>query len=58
MLTEKMISVHCFTVLMISGKLGRKIGEDLPSEPINVIREDHTNENLLYVGTDNGLYIS
>ena len=40
------------------GKTWKKIGEDLPSEPINVIREDHTNENLLYVGTDNGLYIS
>ena len=40
------------------GKTWKKIGEDLPLEPINVIREDHTNENLLYVGTDNGLYIS
>lgn len=40
------------------GKTWKKIGEDLPAEPINVIREDPVNENLLYVGTDNGLYIS
>lgn len=40
------------------GKTWKKIGDDLPSEPINVVREDDQNENLLYVGTDNGLYIS
>jgi hypothetical protein len=27
-------------------------------EPINVIREDPDHENILYVGTDNGLYVS
>jgi photosystem II stability/assembly factor-like uncharacterized protein len=27
-------------------------------EPINVIREDSENANILYVGTDNGLYVS
>ncbi|HYG50608.1 MAG TPA: glycosyl hydrolase [Flavobacteriales bacterium] len=36
----------------------KKLGGNLPQYPINVIREDPTNENLLYVGTDDGLYIS
>lgn len=36
----------------------KQIGKDLPNEPINVIKEDLTNENILYVGTDGGLYIS
>jgi photosystem II stability/assembly factor-like uncharacterized protein len=34
------------------------IGSDLPTEPINVVREDPKNENILYVGTDGGLYVS
>lgn len=40
------------------GTTWTKIGTDLPMEPVNVLREDPVNENLLYVGTDNGLYIS
>lgn len=40
------------------GKTWKQIGKDLPMEPVNVIKEDPTNPNLLYVGTDNGLYIS
>ena len=40
------------------GKSWTKIGNDLPSEPVNVIREDPVNENLLYVGTDHGVYVS
>ncbi len=40
------------------GKNWKRIGNDLPLEPINVIKEDPTNPNLLYVGTDHGLYIS
>lgn len=35
-----------------------RIGTDLPNEPVNVIVEDPENENLLYVGTDHGLYVS
>ena len=35
-----------------------QIGTDLPAEPINVVREDPKNPNLLYVGTDHGLYVS
>lgn len=34
------------------------LGKDLPAEPLNVIREDPKNENILYVGTDGGLYVS
>ena len=40
------------------GQNWQAIGKDLPPEPINVIKEDPKNENILYVGTDNGLYIS
>lgn len=35
-----------------------QIGKDLPAEPVNVIREDPKHENILYVGTDGGLYVS
>jgi photosystem II stability/assembly factor-like uncharacterized protein len=41
-----------------AGKSWNKIGADLPAEPVNVIKEDPFNENILYVGTDNGLYVS
>ena len=34
------------------------LGKDLPAEPVNVIREDPKKENILYVGTDGGLYVS
>ena len=34
------------------------IGKDLPLEPVNTLEEDPENPDLLYVGTDNGLYIS
>lgn len=40
------------------GKTWTRIGLDLPAEPVNVIREDPANPNLLYVGTDHGVYIS
>jgi photosystem II stability/assembly factor-like uncharacterized protein len=30
----------------------------LPAEPINVVKEDPHNENILYVGTDHSLYLS
>ncbi len=36
----------------------RRIGIDLPLEPVNVVREDPVNPDLLYVGTDHGLYVS
>lgn len=35
-----------------------RIGNNLPHEPVNVICEDPANEDILYVGTDHGLYVS
>ena len=40
------------------GASWKQIGKDLPNEPINVVKEDLTNENLIYIGTDGGLYVS
>lgn len=38
------------------GKTWKQIFTDLPCEAVNVVREDPVNENLLFAGTDNGLY--
>ena len=35
-----------------------QLGNDLPMEPVNVVTEDPKKENIIYVGTDNGLYAS
>lgn len=40
------------------GATWKKLGKDLPYEPINVIREDPKSDSILYVGTDGGLYVS
>jgi photosystem II stability/assembly factor-like uncharacterized protein len=40
------------------GQTWKNIGNNIPTSPVNVIREDSENENVLYVGTDNGLYVS
>ena len=40
------------------GNTWKQIGKELPNEPINVVKEDITNENILFVGTDGGLYVS
>lgn len=40
------------------GKTWISIASDLPCGPINVVREDPKNKNILYVGTDLGVYIS
>lgn len=40
------------------GATWKQLFTDLPVEPVNVIREDPKHENLLYVGTDHGLYVS
>ena len=40
------------------GTTWERIGLDLPNEPINVVKEDPKNANILYVGTDHSLYIS
>ncbi|AIE84777.1 glycosyl hydrolase BNR repeat-containing protein [Fimbriimonas ginsengisoli Gsoil 348] len=40
------------------GRTWRSIVGNLPAEPINVIREDPGRKDLLYVGTDMGVYVS
>lgn len=40
------------------GKRWRDISDGLPDEAVNVIVEDPVNENVLYVGTDRGVYVS
>ncbi len=40
------------------GKTWVDISANLPMSPINVIKEDPVNENILYVGNDQGLFIS
>lgn len=40
------------------GESWTAIGKDLPLEPLNVVKEDPVNQDLLYVGSDHGLYIS
>ncbi|MBK6380945.1 MAG: glycosyl hydrolase [Chitinophagaceae bacterium] len=40
------------------GTTWTQLGTDLPMEPINVVTEDQKKENIIYVGTDNGLYAS
>lgn len=36
----------------------QRIALDLPAEPVNVVKEDPVNSNILYIGTDQGLYVS
>lgn len=40
------------------GTTWKQIAKDLPYESVNVLREDPVNENILYIGTDGGLYVS
>ncbi|MFD0863402.1 WD40/YVTN/BNR-like repeat-containing protein [Sungkyunkwania multivorans] len=40
------------------GKTWKNISSNLPLSPVNVIKEDPENEDLLFVGTDNGTYVS
>lgn len=40
------------------GKTWENITSNIPCGPVNVIREDPKNENILYVGTDFGVYVS
>src|SRR5690606_368043 len=40
------------------GQTWKNISANLPASPVNVIKEDPKNENLLFVGTDNGAYVS
>lgn len=52
---------HFAAYLFVSEDYGTswtQLGTDLPSEPLNVVREDPKKEDILYVGSDNGLYAS
>ncbi len=40
------------------GTTWKSISGNLPLEPVNVIHEDPKKENILYAGTDGGLYVS
>ena len=40
------------------GKTWTRIGENLPLHAVNVIKEDLIDENIVYVGTDHGIFIS
>lgn len=40
------------------GVTWKNISSNIPASPVNVIREDSENENTLYLGTDNGAYVS
>jgi hypothetical protein len=47
--------------LYVTENLGgrwKSIANGLPHEPINVVREDPENVDILYVGTDRGVYVS
>ena len=41
-----------------NGSSWRSIKNNMPISPVNVIKEDPYYENLIYVGTDNGAYMS
>ncbi len=38
------------------GETWKNISSNIPLSPVNVIKEDPVNPNILYVGTDNGAY--
>lgn len=40
------------------GQTWTRLGRDLPLEPVNVLREDPAKPDILYLGTDHGLYVS
>ena len=40
------------------GQTWKDISGNIPTSPVNVIREDLLSEDLLYLGTDNGAYVS
>ena len=40
------------------GKTWEAIHSNLPASPVNVIKEDTKNKNILYLGNDHGVYIS
>jgi photosystem II stability/assembly factor-like uncharacterized protein len=52
---------HFNPYIFVSNDFGatwKPIHDGLPFEPVNVICEDPLNENILYLGTDGGCYVS
>jgi photosystem II stability/assembly factor-like uncharacterized protein len=52
---------HFAPYLFVSEDYGnnwKAFGNTLPMEPVNIIKEDPKKDAILYVGTDNGLYVS
>lgn len=52
---------HLTAYIFVSEDFGaswKSISNNLPLEPVNVVREDPKKEGILYVGTDGGLYVS
>lgn len=48
-------------MVYVSGNYGaswKNISANLPLEPVNVIKEDPVNQDILYIGTDHGAYVS
>ncbi len=55
------IVYHCMQKVMMSrdqGQTWEDISGNVPVTLVNVIREDPKDENILYEGTDAGVYIS
>jgi photosystem II stability/assembly factor-like uncharacterized protein len=40
------------------GRTWKSIAGNIPMGPVNVIREDPVDRNILYVGTDTGVYVT
>jgi len=40
------------------GQTWEDISNNIPASPVNVIKEDPSNERVLYLGTDNGSYVT
>jgi photosystem II stability/assembly factor-like uncharacterized protein len=52
---------HFNAYLFVSDDYGATwtdLSKGLPNEPVNVVREDFIDKDLLYIGTDHGLYFS
>ncbi len=52
---------HFAPYVLLSNDYGQSftlLGNDLPFEPMNVVKEDPKNEKIIYIGSDNGLYAS
>ena len=55
--TDDIMDPHIY-VTNDYGVTWKKITAGLPDFPVSVVIEDHRNPNLLFAGTDNGVYVS